>query len=279
MVGDAKQNTGSWLEHLPPSIKRCRYEGEQQFHEVLDAQYYQVQHGDASEWLLFEVPENIFSRDFINGNEQSTPWSSFSATEELLLVKMMTYEHAAALGAFGNALIQALGPMGLGMALQAYSGATIKGKDEKKSKQSDNGWGPLRPPHGHDRKWPTTVLEVAVSEAQPKLQSDVRFWLHEGQGKVKLVFTLTVDRQSPRITIDKWELKPYGDRGHRTQQVTVYQGANKRMYTTGTPLVIEFCKLFLRDPTVPKEKDIEFGEDDLKALATSIWLAQGFDVR
>lgn len=278
MVDDPKENSSSWLEQLPLSIKRYQYEEEQQFHEVLEAQYDHVQHGDASEWLLFEIPEEIFSQIFINGNRQSPSWSSFSATEELLLVKMMTYEHAAALGAFGNALMQALGPMGLGMTLQTYSGATIKSKDEKKSKQGDNGWGPLRPPHGHDRKWSTTVLEVAVSEALPKLQSDIRFWLNEGQGKVRLVFTLTVDRQSPKITIEKWEPKPNGDRGHRTQQVTVYQGVNKRLFTTGAPLIIEFCKLFLRDPTVPREKDIEFSEDNLKALATSVWLAQGFQV-
>ena len=46
------------------------------------------------------------SRDFLNAKDtQSTPWSSFSAIEQLLLVKMMSYEHAAVQGAFGDALI------------------------------------------------------------------------------------------------------------------------------------------------------------------------------
>ena len=32
------------------------------------------------------------------------------------------------------------------------------------------------------------------------------------------------------------------------------------------------------DLEIPREKDIEFPEDDLKEIATTIWLAQGFDV-
>ena len=128
-------------------------------------------------------------------------------------------------GRFGNELIKVLIPMGLRFALQTYSGATIK--DDENWKQGDNGWAPNRPPPGHDRKWPTVVLEVAVSESQSKLQSDVRFWLREGQEKVKLVFTLAVDRNSPKITIDKWE--PEGHREVCTQHVTVYQGAHKHL--------------------------------------------------
>lgn len=138
----------------------------------------------------------------------------------------MTYEHSAALGAFGNAFLQALGAMGLELALQIYSGATMKG--EEKSKQDDNGWSPKRPPRGHDCKWPTVVLEVAVSESQSKLQSAVRFWLREGQGKVKVVFTLAVDRQSPNITIEKWETK--GGQEGCTQQVTRFGDSKGERY-------------------------------------------------
>lgn len=230
-----------------------------------------------------EMPVNGFSprwtkkrspKTFTMSKPQSISWSSFSAAENLLLVRMMTYEHSAALGVFGNALIQALGSMGLGLALQTYSGATIKG--EEKSKQDDSGWSPKRPPPGRDRKWPTTVLEVAVSESQSKLQSDVRFWLRESQGKVKLVFTLAVDCESPNITIEKREIND-GQEGC-TQQVTVYRGAHKHLYSTDAPLTIEFSKLFLRDLQSPSEKDIEIPEDDPKEIATTIWLAQGFDL-
>lgn len=120
------------------------------------------------------------------------------------------------------------------------------------------------------------VLEIAVSESQLKLQSDVRFWLWQGQGKVNIVFTLTVDRQNPRIWIEKWESA--GDREHRIQQVTVYRGANNLIYTTGDPLTIEFPKLFLRNTSCPKEAYIQFPQDVLENLAIPIWLAQKFDV-
>lgn len=58
----------------------------------------------------------------------------------------MAHEYSAALGAFGNALIQALVPMGLGMALQPYPAATIITTDKEKGKQGDNGRGPVLPP-------------------------------------------------------------------------------------------------------------------------------------
>ena len=268
-------SSSSWLEDISPSIKRYQYNGKQQLNELLDAECDRYrQDEDASEWLLFEVDKDTFSQDFCKVEDTERSWSSFRATENLLLASIMPYEHSAAMGAFGNELIKALIPMGLGFALQTYSGATIKG--DENSKQGDNGWGPNRPPPGHDRKWPTIVLEVAVSESVSKLQSDVRFWLREGQGKVKHVFTLAVDRNSPNITIDKWE--PEGDREVCTQHVTVYQGVHKHLYSTGAPLTIEFSKLFLCDPEIPREKDIRFCENDLKEIATILWLAQGFDV-
>lgn len=136
---------------------------------------------------------------------------------------------------------------------------------KRTTKKGDNAWGPLRPPRSHDSNWPTVVLEIAVSESQLKLQSDVRFWLWQGQGKVNIAFTLTVDRQNPGIWIEKWESA--GDREHRTQQVTVYRGANNRIYTTGDPLTIEFPKLFLRNTSCPKEAYIQFPQDVLENLA------------
>ena len=196
------------------------------------------------------MDKDTFSQGFLNVEDTERSWSSFSAAENLLLARIMTYERST-LGAFGNALIQALGPMGLGLALQTYSGTTIKG--DGRSKQGMDG---VPGDHGlvttaNGRQF---VLEVAVSESQSKLQSDVRFWLREGQGKVKVVFTLAVYRQSPRITIEKWERK--GGQEDCTQQVTVYQGVgvHKHIYSTGALLTIEFSKLFLCNPEIPKRK-------------------------
>lgn len=62
------------------------------------------------------------------------------------------------------------------------------------AKQADNSWAPKRFPPGRSKKWPTVVIGVALgplntdseaateSEAQSKLETDVRFWL--GQSNI-----------------------------------------------------------------------------------------------
>lgn len=272
MAQDSESSRNTWLGELSPSIKRYRYEQKKQLQEVFDIEYNRLlqREKNSSEWLLFEIDEETFSHDFLN-LEDETSWSSFSKPESLLLIKMMTKEHSAAIGAFNNALIAALVPMGLEMALQPYPSATVE--SDERSKQGDNAWGPIRAPRGHDRDWPTVVLEVAVSENQSKLQSDVRFWLRDGRGKVKIVFTLRVDRESPRIVIEKWVLK--NERVHREGQVTISQNNNGHIHVANAPLTIKFESLFLRNADVPRERDIEFPETTLVKLADAIWTAQG----
>lgn len=94
---------------------------------------------------------------------------------------------------------------------------------------------------------------ASESESRAKLQSDVRFWLHEIQGGMKIVLTLSINRQRPKIVIEKWELK--GDQPHRTQQATVYRRKNNRGYVRGG-LTIEFDKLCLRATRIPRERTL-----------------------
>lgn len=168
--------------------------------------------------------------------------------------------------------------MGIHMALQTYPMVTIIADSTGNCKQGDHGWGPIRPPPGRSRKWPTVVLEGASSasesESRVKLQSEVRFWLHESQGDVKIVLTLAINREKPEIVIEKWELND--NRPHRTRQVTVYMGENNQTIIHDAPLVIEFDKLLLREIAIPKEKDIELDENALKDVAALIWLVQEF---
>ena len=272
MAEDTQSSPNAWLGELSPNIKRYQYDQKKKLQEAMNIEYHRLLQRDknASEWLLFEINEETFSRDFLN-LEDKTPWSSFSKRESLLLVKMMTKEHGAAIGAFHDALILALAPMGLGKALQLYSSATVEG--DERSKQGDNAWGPIRAPRGHNRDWPTVVLEVTVSENQPKLQSDICFWLRDGRGKVKIVFTLRVDRENPRIIIEKWVLM--NERVHHEAQVTISQNKNGHVHVANAPLTIEFESLFLRNADVPREQDIEFSEADLVEMADTIWTAQG----
>lgn len=111
--------------------------------------------------------------------------------------------------------------------------------------------------------------EAAESETQSKLDYDVRFWLGESNGDVRIVFTLKVDRKTPTVIINKWEFRH--EQPHRTQHVEVKKGESGHVAVSGGPLIIEFDKLFLLQPNFPKETDIELDAETLRSLAISIW--------
>lgn len=163
--------------------------------------------------MALQTPVNSYSSKSIKPSPgifckqtQTSPDSglSYDASQQLLLIQIGTLEHSQATQ-FNHLLVFALEPMGLYMALQTYSMVTITADRTGNCKQGDHGWGPIRPPPGRSRKWPTVVLEGASSasesESRAKLQSDVRFWLHEIQGGMKIVLTLSINRQRPKIVI------------------------------------------------------------------------------
>lgn len=271
------------LGDLSPPIKRCSYKGRQQFLDIFLTTSNHLEHtktDNTSECILFDnVNEQIFLHDFLdpspddNDTLLSRSWTTYSAAEQLLLVQVITGEHAAARVAFQDILFAAFEPTGLNEVLQGFTDKTISGTN--KSKQGDGGWAPRRPPQGRSKMWPAVVLEVAVSESQSKLFSDVWFWLYESQGVVKIVLALTVKRKSPEVTIEKWELQ--NNRIHCSQTVGVSKSrADGTITVHNDPLVIEFEKLFLRDSEIPKETDVYIDSGKLENLADAVWCAQDF---
>lgn len=269
-----------FLGDLQPSIKRYSYKGKQQFASTLNKEF----NGKASdsienmsEWVLFTgIDEETFVQDFLNSadetDEWTENWTSFDSSHNLLLIRIPLSPHEVAADTFKKLLLFALQPMGLENALQRLSRTDTEGPSGRK--QADGSWAPRRVPIGRSRNWPSVVLEVALSEAQSKLSSDVRYWLHQSQGDVKIALTLTINRQKPEIILEKWELQ--NDRQHRTQRVKISMGANKRITVSDGPLVIDFEKLFLRPSETPEKTDTEIDTDMLKELATMIWEQQGF---
>lgn len=55
-------NGNTWLKDSSSGIKKHQYKGKRQSQETLDFEYDHLQHDDASEWLLFEIDRNIYSR-------------------------------------------------------------------------------------------------------------------------------------------------------------------------------------------------------------------------
>lgn len=279
---NARQGSSFNLADLPSTIKRYPYEGIERSTDAYSKEYDRLEQdttGEAStsEWILFHIDEPTFTQDFIDSTEGPGPlssWSSYSASEQLLLVKLATAAPSTALMAFHDVIRDALQPMRLTLQTQPFKRTPIL--SERNGKQADNGWGPLMPPGDRSRKWPAVVLEIDASDCPAKLQSDVRYWLHESQGEVNVVLTLTLNRRTPDMVIEKWERQNGSDRHHRTQRVAVSRTSDRNIAVDGEPLVIEFSQLFRRPTVSDAETDIRIGREALESMAASIWKTQGF---
>ncbi|CAL5867247.1 uncharacterized protein PFLUO_LOCUS1462 [Penicillium psychrofluorescens] len=270
-INSINKTNDSFLADLPAPINRYIYQGRRQLEDVYNREFDRFSHdqtGQLSQFVLFSnIDEQTFGRDFC---ERTVSWTSYSASEQLLLVKMVTDEHAAASEAFNVILMDAIRPMGVVKTVRLFGNATLPGKE------ADKAYGPRRPPRGYDRSWPTVVLEVAVSEPASKLTSDIRHWFGKSEGKVNIVLKIRVDRKRPMITIEKWEMAE--DRINRTQVVEISKRkkGDEEITVSGAPLLIEFDKLFRRAPEPPMESDIRIGQEGLSELASSVWEEQGF---
>lgn len=120
------------------------------------------------------------------------------------------------------------------------------------------------------------MLEVAYSQLEPKLASDVRFWKRAYQGDVKSVITLCIDHAHPRIQIENWvNSEENKERPHLCQTVTIHKTSKNRIVSNG-PFVISFEDLVLQKAQTAQEKDISLDEERLHYLAAEIWEEQGF---
>jgi hypothetical protein len=187
------------------------------------------------------------------------------------MVKSMAHENAA--GLFGVLFHEALTTVGMQRSLDPIGAATHFAT--MGGKEPDGAWQPTRLPRDRSNKWPTIVLEVAYSATQSKLQSDVHYWLRGPEGEVRTVLTLRIDQHEPRIVIERWESTDNGH-GRRQQQVVITRTRRNKVTITGAPLVLEFERIFLRTPAIPREQNIEIDNEKLEFLATRVWDKQRF---
>lgn len=265
---------GSFLQDLPPLIKRYTYHGKSQFFDILKTESAHFKSSiKSSEFLLFHVSRETIENIFDLRNEDEDPSisklsTSFDKKEQLLLVTMPSEPHSVAADVVNTMIRQTLVPMGLMTALHGYPGANIEGED--RGKQPDYGWGPRRKVPGQPRN-PSVTLEIAYSESDSKLNTDVRFWLNTDHGNAKISLTLRIDRSRPQIRIEKWERQD--DRAHRSQVIWVTKQGGQ-IKVTDHPLLIPFESLFRYQPTFPREKDLEISQQQLEEIATTIWEVQ-----
>ncbi|KAJ5806804.1 hypothetical protein N7474_010396 [Penicillium riverlandense] len=266
---------------LGPPLTIYLYNGIPQFWRIWETEMHQYNAGyQDTEWVLFtHVDEETFLRDFFNSPSKTITrsWNAYDKNQRLLLTRMpFTTPHEAAGRTFEYSLLKALQPMGLDTKLSTTGCATRYGKDG--GKQPDGQYQPKRRPPGRTADWPALVLEVALSEPQSKLESDVRYWLRQSNGAVQVALTMKINRRIPEITIEKWARNDEQriGRPHREQRITIRKDGKKRIEIRGGDLVIDFEKLFLRTPSIPREMDIRLGVEELQYIAFSIWQVQKF---
>ena len=260
---------GSFLKDLSPSIPRYTYHGESQLLNILDSEFTRHQSSTtASDFLLFHASKEAIESIFDPQNEDNSlarNFNSFDTNEQLLLAKMSLPPHAAAADAMNTKIRDAL-PMRL--YLKGYPGMKTEGED--RGKVADYSWGPIRGPRDGPRS-AAVVLEVAYSESQSKLDSDVRFWLDPHNSRANICLTLRINRSRPEIRIEKWERQ--NNRGHRSQVIWITKKGDQKI-VSHHPLVIPFESLFRRQSSCPGEKDLEISQRDLEEVAEMIWEEQ-----
>lgn len=259
-----------FLGHLAPSIiPHYPYRGPEQFLQDFEREFNLSEQTD--HWfLLTGVTQQIFNKWF--SKPESGPFSrgcAFDAALEQLLVALPeSTTHSAAALAFNKMVGCAARTVGMEDGLKEIGSGkhTAQGMG---TKQPDMAWRPARMVAGRNHSWPSMVLEVALSESQAKLQSDVQYWfLAAPAGAVKIVLTLKIN-QRKEVVIEKWE-NTRAQGGPRLEQKVVVSRTRANVTITGSPLTISFSRLFLRHPLTREEVDLQLDNQKLQFIAEMI---------
>ncbi|KAJ5212944.1 hypothetical protein N7449_000113 [Penicillium cf. viridicatum] len=265
-----------FLGDLTPSVLPVyQYRDREQLLNTVKQAVATASKATTSEWCLIEhVNNSIFISEFLPAKEGPfASWSSYDAQLDRVLLRMAKSKaHEVASEIFHDVLHDAVKSMGMDRSLHPTGSATHHAA--MGGKEADKAWQPIRLPRGRSKDWPSVVLEIAFSESRAKLQSDIRYWLRASGGDINVVITLQINQHSPNITIENWGTQGKKPVNHLHQTVQISRKGSK-ITTTGSPLVIEFEKLFLRHPTEPRERNIQIDDGDLQFLAESVWDWQG----
>ncbi|KAL4965759.1 uncharacterized protein BDV14DRAFT_199531 [Aspergillus stella-maris] len=250
-------------------IPKYTYQGKERF--LRDFQH-EIQTPECCcEWLvLTNVNKETFESDFLKSDQH--PFSSVSSYDnelQALILRMAPSQpHDAAVLEFGVLLHNAIAPHEL--KLRTYGGAHQMANG---CKVPDQVWRPLRLPKDRALEWPSIALEVSFSETSSKLISDIRCWLRGSGGDVKIVFTVDIDRNMPKIAIEQWVMKM--GRPSREQRVEITKSPDA-VKITNHPLEVSFERVFLCPPSTDGESILSVRGPALQSYAEAIWESQGF---
>ena len=161
------------LKDLPPSTHLFPYRGSAAFLETCYREFHRFSRDQTvPDFVVFtDVDEKQFDEDFRNSSDKDIlhSISTYDPTQHVLIAKMTSAAHAAALERFGAQLLFAIRPQNLYQTLGMYGGQLFDGQGQ--SKKADKAWGPCDRTRHQGQRRPTVVAEVAVSETRTKLWS------------------------------------------------------------------------------------------------------------
>jgi hypothetical protein len=278
--------------HLPPNTSKHWYTGLDEFWSCIDLErarfYDSAGSGRSSEYVVFfNVSEQTFAQDFDIARHKSS-WqlvNSYNPSTEILLVKVpTTREHERAHGSLINLMITKLAGMNAANLSLDWYGAADK-RTPSRTKKPDQQFAPQDLPAGRSDEWPTMVMESGFSQSESQLDGDAMWWVTESRGDVKMAITTSVDRTKPTIVFRQWGPVQTGQTRTRVQVEPVLQQSvvvskphgQSTVSVSNRPLTLPFSDLFLAQPVATKgERDIEFTDTDLEAIARQVWDKQKF---
>ncbi|KAL3444403.1 hypothetical protein BJX65DRAFT_297706 [Aspergillus insuetus] len=239
------------LQAAPSNIRQYAYQNREQFLDIANEEMDNVD----ELFLLTGVSDFIFQSTFLTPEAHNSPfssWSSYDSELGLVLFKMSeSPRHSFAGDAFNCLLFEALQP--IEMTRRMIPIGTALCMSLTGGKKPDGAWRPRGPWCRGRTEWPNLVVEVAVSETRRKRESDVRWWVRECPRRMNTVTVLAVaiSRRAPTITVEKWANDANGVARLKQTIVISKNPATNTITITGAPLLLEFDKLFGRQPATP----------------------------
>ncbi|KAF3895707.1 hypothetical protein GTR04_1211 [Trichophyton interdigitale] len=262
---------------LPEGTPQITYTNMKMLKNVIDAQARRCYRDDSqSPFLIVTSIPPSFPKEF----EPDTNRRFTANLQEKILVVETTAKPSHALMAYElmQPIQRQIDGMGLHNELHGVHPFKVESTTGNWVKEGDGGFMRI-----DNLDWPIAAIEIGLSETESKLAIDAQGWLEAEGSRTEAVITAKLDRQTPRITVKRWQhyIPPFRPRTRHYNPIgsvmeTVIVTHELGVTRVSNCLTIPFEKIFGRAKRGPNERDIVLSKDDLAEICELAWRAQGF---